>query len=134
MAAHPRRILVGYSGSEAARRALETAADLAGYGSTLAVVSVAAADVDEALQADSVSGAGRLLSEAHEQLLRRQVTARYLQPVGEPADRLLEAARELDADLLVVGRRDRNAPRRLVLGSVSAKVVRRCPCDVLVVR
>lgn len=131
MAAHPRRILVGYDGSEAAQRALETAADLTGYGSTLAVVSVAAEDADGAQRA---TGAARLLTEAREQLLRRQVTARYLQPVGEPADRLLEAARELDADLLVVGRRDRNALRRLVLGSVSAKVVRRAPCDVLVVR
>lgn len=35
MAARARSILVGYDGSEAARRALAAAADLSGYGSSL---------------------------------------------------------------------------------------------------
>ena len=61
------------------------------------------------------------------------MAATYLQPVGEPAAELVEAARELDADLVVLGRRSRSL-RRVVLGSVSAKVVRDAPCDVLVVR
>ncbi len=65
--------------------------------------------------------------------MRRQVAATYLQPVGEPAAELLETARELDADLVVLGRRSRSL-RRVVLGSVSAKVVQDAPCDVLVVR
>jgi nucleotide-binding universal stress UspA family protein len=124
MSAQPRKIMVAYDDSDAARRALDRAADLAGYGSTLTVVSVA-------------SEGGRHqagpLDHAREQLIRRQVTASYLQPVGEPAAELVEAARELDADLVVVGRRSRSL-RRLVLGSVSAKVVRQAPCDVLVVR
>lgn len=112
----PRKILVGYDGSEAAQRALDAAAGLAGYGSTLAVVSVAA----------NGGGAGRI-GGARERLLRRHVTARYLEPVGDPAEMLVETARALEADLVVVGRR-RN------LGSVSAEVVRNAPCDVLVVR
>jgi nucleotide-binding universal stress UspA family protein len=124
MAAQPRKIMVAYDDSEAARRALDRAADLTGYGSSLTVVSVA-------------SQGGRYqagpLDQAREQLVRRQVTATYLQPVGEPAAELVEAARELDADLVVLGRRSRSL-RRLVLGSVSATVVRRAPCDVLVVR
>jgi nucleotide-binding universal stress UspA family protein len=124
MAAQPRKIMVAYDDSDAARRALDRAADLAGYGSTLTVVSVAA---------DGGRYQSGPLDHAREQLLRRQVTATYLQPVGEPAAELVEAARELDADLVVLGRRSRSL-RRLVLGSVSAKVVRRAPCDVLVVR
>jgi nucleotide-binding universal stress UspA family protein len=35
------RILVGYDGSEPAQRALDRAAELAGYGTTVTVVSVA---------------------------------------------------------------------------------------------
>jgi len=124
MSAQPRRIMVAYDDSDAARRALDRAADLAGYGSTLTVVSVA--------QDGGRYRAGPL-DQARELLVRRQVTATYLQPVGEPAAELLEAARELGADLVVLGRRSRSL-RRLVLGSVSAKVVRRAPCDVLVVR
>jgi nucleotide-binding universal stress UspA family protein len=72
------------------------------------------------------------LDHAREHLLRRHVTATYLQPVGEPAAELVGTARELEADLVVVGRRSHSL-RRLVLGSVSADVVRSAPCDVLVV-
>jgi len=46
---------------------------------------------------------------------------------------LLGAAERLDADLVVVGRHQ-TAIQPLVLGSVSAKVLRRALCDVLVVR
>ena len=59
--------------------------------------------------------------------------ASYLEQVGDAAEQLVETARELDVDLVVVGRR-KSSLQRLVLGSVSAKVVRRAPCDVLVVR
>lgn len=124
MAAQPRKIIVAYDDSDAARRALDRAADLTGYGSTLTVVSVAS---------DGASYNAGPLERAREQLVRRQVTATYLQPVGEPAAELVEAARALEADLVVLGRRSRSL-RRLVLGSVSAKVVRQAPCDVLVVR
>jgi len=124
MAAQARRILVGFDGSEAARRALDIAAHLTGYGSNLAVVSVAR---------DGESGTDGLLTQAHERLLGQQVTATYLQRVGEPGDELVEAARELQADLVVVGRRSATKLARPMLGSVSAKVVRGAPCDVLVV-
>jgi nucleotide-binding universal stress UspA family protein len=123
MAAQPRRIVVGYDDSEPARRALERAADLTGYGSALTVVSVAPTGGEMSAAA---------LESARERLLRRHVTVTYLQPVGEPATELVGTARELEADLVVVGRRNHSV-RRLVLGSVSADVVRSAPCDVLVV-
>ena len=124
MSAQPRRIIVGYDDSESAQRALDRAADLTGYGSTLTVVSVAP---------EGVRYAEGPLESARERLLHRHVTATYLQPVGEAAAELVEAARELEADLVVVGRRSRSL-RRLVLGSVSDEVVRHAPCDVLVVQ
>jgi nucleotide-binding universal stress UspA family protein len=124
MSAQPRRIVVGVDDSESSQRALDRAADLAGYGSTLTVVSVAR---------DGDRYAEGPLEKAREQLLRRHVSATYLQPVGDPAAELVDAARELEADLVVLGRRSRSL-RRLVLGSVSDAVLRRAPCDVLVVR
>ncbi|MDF2749940.1 MAG: universal stress protein [Gaiellaceae bacterium] len=127
MAARAKSIVVGYDGSEAARRALDRAADLVdGYGSTLAVVTVTGRDEDDATTAT--------LDDARERLLARHVTASYVEQVGEPADRLVEAATSRGADLLVVGRRDHGALERLVLGSVSTKVLHGAPCDVLVVR
>ena len=111
--------MVGYDGSEAATRALEVAADLVGYGSTLAVVTVSTSEADHWMAAD-----------AREQLQRRLVEAGYYETSGEPAKQLVKKAHELRADLLVIGRRD-SSP---LLGSVSSKVVRRAGCDVLVVR
>jgi nucleotide-binding universal stress UspA family protein len=122
VAAQPKNIVVGFDGSQGARRALDAAADLIGYGSTLTVVSVAPNGVP--IQSD-------VLAEARAWLLDRLVTATYVHRVGEAADELVAVATELGADLLVVGRRSEDgepAP-----GSVSADVVRRAACDVLVV-
>lgn len=123
MAARPRNILVGYDGSASAERALDAAAALVGYGSQLTVVSVR----DGAFR-DEVSNAAR------RRLQSLQIAARYLEPVGEAAETLLETASAIGADLVVVGRREQNALQRLVLGSVSSKIVGRAACDVLVVR
>lgn len=122
MAAHSRRILVAYDGSKGGERALDAAADLVGYGSTLAVVSVRGPGTSN----------GRLVARAREHLLRRQIAALYMEPFGEPAEAIVESARALEADLVVVGRR--RGDLRRVIGSVSAEVVRQAPCDVLVVR
>jgi nucleotide-binding universal stress UspA family protein len=122
MAARPRKIVVGYDGSEASRRALDAAADLVGYGSTLSVVTVRNSDVGRSASTD-----------ARARLQTRHVEAQYHEPVGEPAEELVETATRLGADLVVVGRRNRT-PLRALLGSVSSRVVRRAPCDVLVVR
>jgi nucleotide-binding universal stress UspA family protein len=111
--------MVGYDGSEAATRALDVAADLVGYGSTLAVVTVHTSESDH-----------RMAAGAREQLQGRLVEAGYHETSGEPAKQLVKKAHELRADLLVIGRRNGSA----LLGSVSSKVVRRAGCDVLVVR
>lgn len=118
----PKKIVVGFDGSQGARRALDAAAHLIGYGSTLTVVSV---DPNGELSESDV------LAEARAWLLERLVTASYVRRAGDAADELVTAATELGADLLVVGRRSEDgepAP-----GSVSAEVVRRAACDVLVV-
>lgn len=125
MAAHARRILVGFDGSDAAQRALDAAAGLIGYGSTLAVANVAP---------KGAHTANIVLSEAREHLLERHLRATYLPLYGDPADELIGAAHELDVDLVVIGSRNHTGNRRPALGSVSGDVVRRAPCDVLVVR
>jgi nucleotide-binding universal stress UspA family protein len=125
MASQARKILIGFDGSEASRRALDVAARLTGYGSTLAVVSVSCG---------GNGGAAGLLGEAHERLLGHQVAATYLEKIGEPAEEIVEAARDLGADLVVVGRRAGRSGEEPVPGSVSAAVVRTAPCDVLVIR
>ena len=111
--------MVGYDGSDASNRALDVAADLVGYGSTLAVVTVR-----------TTASAPSVEPGAREQLQGRLVQAGYHEATGEPATQLVKKARELDADLIVIGR----GSGRPVPGSVSSKVLGRADCDVLVVR
>jgi nucleotide-binding universal stress UspA family protein len=56
--------------------------------------------------------------------------AHWLVDVGHPADRLVAAAEEENAVLIVVGS---TGPRSSLLGSISADVSRRAPCPVVVV-
>jgi nucleotide-binding universal stress UspA family protein len=53
---------------------------------------------------------------------------------GAPAASIVERARGLPADLVVLGTHGRSGVSRLFLGSVAERVVRLAPCDVLVVR
>jgi nucleotide-binding universal stress UspA family protein len=53
---------------------------------------------------------------------------------GDPASAILDAARELSADLVVVATRGRTGLRRMVLGSVAERVVAHAHCSVLAVR
>jgi universal stress protein A len=53
---------------------------------------------------------------------------------GDARDGILELARELSPDLIVMGTHGRRGFSRLVLGSVTEHVVRRADCPVLTIR
>jgi nucleotide-binding universal stress UspA family protein len=53
---------------------------------------------------------------------------------GDPAHVIVEMAGDLLADSVIVGTHGRRGVQRVVLGSVSESVVRRCGCPVFVVR
>jgi nucleotide-binding universal stress UspA family protein len=53
---------------------------------------------------------------------------------GNPVDEILKAAREIRADLIVMGTRGRSGLRRVLMGSVAEGVMRQAPCPVLTVR
>jgi len=53
---------------------------------------------------------------------------------GDPADEIAKRARMFEADLIVVGSRNRGPLATSILGSVSAGVIDRAPCPVLVAR
>ena len=122
----PTSLVVGYDGSESAKRALGRAAALVGYGAQLAVVHVAAGPGE-------LERSRALLDEATAALERLRVFPQAIQRIGDPADELIGLAGERSADLLVVGN-GKSALERLLLGSVSTKLVHHAPCDVLVVR
>jgi len=133
-----KNIVVGYDGSDAARRALERAAEIAN-GATVTVVSVvhvmppvgrAAVQIDP----DEIAERRHELDEAKTLLAGKAVAVKTVESHGDPAKGIVETARDAGADLIVVGTRGANVASRVLLGSVSTKVVHEAPCDVLVVR
>jgi len=131
------RLLLAYDGSDPARRALERVADLAGLAdvtiltvfpttfTSLGPVPPPAEDVDKAR--------GRL-GEATGHLQSRGVHARGEEALGDPAQQILEETRRREVDLVVVGSHGKRFAERILVGSVSSKVVAHARCDVLVVR
>jgi nucleotide-binding universal stress UspA family protein len=133
------RILIAVDGSEVSQRALARAARLLKEGAEVAVVTVARplyphppysgyADPEDEKQQQEV------LTAARETLARAGIVATALAPVGDPADEILEAAKQFEAELIVMGARSLGAVKRLVLGSVSTKVMHESDCDVLIVK
>jgi nucleotide-binding universal stress UspA family protein len=134
----PRTIIVGYDGSEPAKRALARAAVLAGPLTRIIVVAAAEPSVRSGItipanrDPQEIRQRRRELDEARRYLSEAGILAETMLSRGRPADVLLEASE--DADLLIVGSRSLNRIERLVLGSVSSKVVHDAAGDVLVVR
>jgi nucleotide-binding universal stress UspA family protein len=134
-------IVVGYDDSDAAKRALERAADLGeAFGAKLVVTSVA-----PVLVSPGGHGAAGLdptdppelheehLARARTYLEGRKVEASFVSAVGEPADAIVAAADEGGADLIVVGTRELDFTHRLLGHSVSRSVAGHAHTDVLIV-
>jgi nucleotide-binding universal stress UspA family protein len=66
-------------------------------------------------------------------LSRRTVESEYVVELGDPAERLLEVADQRNADLIVVGSRERGFLERLLARPVDEAVARRSERDVLLV-
>jgi nucleotide-binding universal stress UspA family protein len=141
----PTRILLAIDASKEAELATVKAVDLAdGTDSGLHVVHVGL--VPNFLM-EGTPGYSRKLYEEIEQesreVLRKltwrvkvaggSVTRSHLR-MGEVDLEIVGLARELEADLIVMGCRGRGGIRRAIEGSVSDAVVRHAPCPVLVVR
>lgn len=136
-----RRILVGYDGSEASRKAFETACDLAAkHGAELFVLSVARTlDVADDVETEAVIENSRryhrgLLAELRPAIAAKGVKAHFEVGVGHPAEQIIYDADRHDVDLIVVGHRGRSSFARLLLGSVSKQVVHYAGRAVMVVR
>lgn len=124
-----RTILLATDGSESAGGALESAISLAKTtGSTLSILSVD----------DSLTGSSPQLQMASQlaakEAGRQDVPATPLNRFGTAAREIVEVAREVDADLIVVGTHGRSAAAAAVLGSVAAGVVAKADCPVMVVK
>jgi nucleotide-binding universal stress UspA family protein len=141
----PNVILVGVDGSASSRKAATVAAELAAStGATLHVLTAvdprsvggrsepggSLGDVrvptpGEAAEAIAAEVAGSLSG------VVPQIESSPIQ--GKPAEALVEEAKRLGADLIVVGNRRVQGIGR-ILGSVATDVAQHAPCDVYIVK
>ena len=132
-------IVVGFDGSDAAERALERAADLAGTEGRVVVVNArptaaqAPLTPEPILDAPSPIEQRNLLQRSRALLERRGTEASFMAIDGDPAEAILRVARSEHATLIVVGQRGSGYVTRALLGSTAENVLRHAPCDVLVV-
>lgn len=118
----PGAVISGVDGTQSAAGAIRVARELSALlGRRLVFVSVVEPGTSHA-EVDAVADRLRRLAD--------QSGALWLVDVGHPADRLVAAAEDEQASLLVLGT---HGPRSSLLGSISAEVSRRAPCPVVVV-
>lgn len=130
-------IVIGYDGSASAERALERVPELADDDTKVYVVAAI----------HRLAGKGGMpydpveqelhhtdLEHARARLAEAGIDAELAEGVGDPAGVIARLAKDVDADLVVIGNNHKNLIERLVLGSVGSGVQHRADCDVLVVR
>jgi nucleotide-binding universal stress UspA family protein len=133
-------IVLGYDDTPASQRALERAAELAkAFGSKLIVTSVAPLMLGAMRSGgptdpvDSLDKHQQELASARQHLEGLGIRVRLQRAVGDPADAIVEIARENGADLIVVGTREPNMMMRVLGQSTSGSVMHKAHCDVMVV-
>jgi nucleotide-binding universal stress UspA family protein len=141
-----RRILFATDLSPASASAFDEAIDLARMaGAELLIVhvyqppallptdvSLSPAVYDE-LDTKLRESAEKDLSSLVEEAGRRGLRAESLLLAGFADEAIAEAARERQADLVVVGTHGRTGVRRFLLGSVASRVITAAPCPVMTV-
>jgi len=134
------RIVVGYDGSIYSKKALEKVKVLAEkFGSKVYVVHVidtAVLSLSDVFASPSIlmslrEKAEQLVKEAV-QLLGGNAEGKVLE--GDPAHEIVKFAKEVNASLIVLGSRGLSTIRRVLMGSVSSRVVQESPIDVLIVK
>lgn len=118
-----RRVLIATDGSPTADRAARKGYDLAeSIGAPVTLVFVGHPATGQLITADTAAVYG---AETETEVVLKE---------GDPAERIVEAAREVDADLVVVGNRGMQGAKRFFLDPVPEKVIDLVDRDVLVAR
>ena len=142
------RIVVGTDGSDTAGQAVGQAIALAKLtGAQLNIVSAfspvshrrvqeeqAEAPADVHYEIGPREDVNLVLDAAAADARKEGVEVQTKALEGDPAEAILSAAEELDADLIVVGNKGMTGARRFLLGSVPNNVSHHAPCSVLIVR
>jgi len=138
-----RKILLAYNGSQEGKRALLECADLASFLQAethlLAVASMPPSlfltegFVPEELLEEEKKRTQQVLDEGVKSLEAKGFKAKGILAVGEPVEEICRVAKEIGAELIVVGHNQKTSfAARWWKGSVGAVLVDYAPCSVLI--
>lgn len=137
------KVLVAHDGSEQADKALQEGVGIAKKtGASVAVVSVVpdlclvdvSSDECKVITDTLHSVSDSAMRKVKDTLAAQGVEAEIIIKSGNPAEKILEAADEVGADMIVIGSYGRHGAKRFLLGSVSSKVVEHSKSNVLVIK
>lgn len=138
-----KKILVGYDGSDGAKKALRTAIDVAKHlGAELHSISVEedlphyAATVGEVLEAKAEKNNyfGRMNEEAQQMANREGVSLHTHVIAGHEVQTIVDYVRDHHFDLVVIGFMGHSKIYDRVWGSTSQNIARLVPCTVMIVK
>jgi nucleotide-binding universal stress UspA family protein len=128
-------VIVGYLSSERGRRALEVGIEEAKLRNTDLVVvhsllGAGKSEDEDVIQSD------RDLNALDERLSKEGIVFSIHNYVrgNEPSQDIIQAARELGGELIVIGLRQRTSAGKFLLGSNAHDILMDAPCPVLTVR
>ncbi len=136
-----KKILIAFDGSKEAEKAFQVALEFSvSFNAFLQVLSVARPP-----EPPSMVETEALLESAAEhyeakfktfisQAEPMNISIKTEVVVGHPAEQIIHYAKEVQADLIVMGHRGKSMVQRWLLGSVSKRVLSYAPCSVLIVR
>jgi nucleotide-binding universal stress UspA family protein len=136
-------VIAAFDGSRNADLALRQAVELAGkYGAELIVVNVQPSlntrntrrffSKEDIAQYEQETGL-HVLEKTREYLQSTGIKYEYAVLTGAPAEEICAYAREIHAGFIVMGKRGMNPILTKILGSVSAAVIDKAGCPVVIV-
>jgi nucleotide-binding universal stress UspA family protein len=145
-----KKLLVAYDGSDASKKAVDTALKCADKEDEITLLTVIPAELAESsftkmllptIDLSKIVKSGTFREKALDSLSKigteiEEFVSKVNTTIesGDPADEILLSARKHEADIIVLGYKGYGKEGRFLLGSVTDKVVRHASVSVLVVR
>ncbi|WP_096199455.1 universal stress protein [Bacillus sp. FJAT-45350] len=137
------RIVIAYDGSSLGKKALSMAKELAQQDKRVEIHVLNVINpkylgsefgVYDAIKEEQQKKIERILDEVKETLQPLENKQDYVILKGNPAEMIIDYAKNRDVDLIVIGSRGLSKFKEMVLGSVSHNVVQHAHCPVLIAK
>jgi len=135
-----RNIILAYDGSKFSNKALQEAISLAkSSDGSLLVLSVV--DITDEFESEAPGLTDKmtkkllkLAQKALAKAVAAKVKAKVEVHVGDAYEMIVDIAKKKKADVIIMGSHGRTGLTRLLMGSVTARVIGHAPCSVLIIK